>query len=363
MWGRLPLVLALVGLVAACSSAMPTSSPTVTAIVSAIWTPSPTFTLTPASTMTPTGMPTSTPAYTPTFTPSLTPTPLPKAVVVVDVLNLRAGPGTAYDIVGKVQQGDELKVMGQAYECRWLKVSTPEGSEGWVSGKAEYVSLNLDCTEISSASLPPTPMPRPTPTAISDPDGDGFTTEEELYFGTDPLVAEPWFEDLDFVLKVIDDGSPDRHEEFKRFQKYLKKGWNLHKLAYISSYPEPGEKHPWDLLADGGGNCSAWAIFDQYVLSKLGYESYILTVRYQLPDRETGHARCVSKFPDGWYLLDFSGKRGPVMEGPFESIDEAAQLKNFIGPGTVGVGEPYRLYVWDPEEFRKLVYISDIEIW
>jgi len=100
----------------------------------------------------------------PTATP--TRTPLPDAVVNVKTLNLHTGPGIVYDRIGVVRQGDELQVIGQAYTCGWLKVTTPGGVIGWVSGAPAYITLNLDCSDIRAAEIPPTPVPSPTDTLV-----------------------------------------------------------------------------------------------------------------------------------------------------------------------------------------------------
>ena len=66
-------------------------------------------------------------------TPRPTPTPRPNVVVTVNLLNVRKGPGTSYDIIGKVKKGDVLSVLGKSYTGTWLQVRTPDGKKGWVS--------------------------------------------------------------------------------------------------------------------------------------------------------------------------------------------------------------------------------------
>jgi hypothetical protein len=125
--------------------------------------PSPTHTLTAVPSWTPTPTPTALP-------PTSTPIPLPGAIVVIGQLNVRTGPGTAYPVASRVAQGSILEVKGQAYDCRWLEVVTPQEKEGWVSGLETYVTRNLPCDQIPAAPIPPrptsaaSPTPRPTPT-------------------------------------------------------------------------------------------------------------------------------------------------------------------------------------------------------
>jgi cell wall-associated NlpC family hydrolase len=51
-------------------------------------------------------------------------------------LNVRAGPGTNYRVLGSVPGGTTLKILQQ--QGGWYKVQTPKGSVGWSSSK--YVS-------------------------------------------------------------------------------------------------------------------------------------------------------------------------------------------------------------------------------
>lgn len=139
---------------------IPTPTETATATQPTTVTPTstslpPTPTITATLTTTPTYTPTSTPAPLPTLT--LTPTPFPDAIVDTTALNVRAGPGIAYDIISGVYEGNELEVVAKTPTCDWLQVITPDGTEGWLS--AHYVKLNINCDDIPAGSIPPTPTP------------------------------------------------------------------------------------------------------------------------------------------------------------------------------------------------------------
>jgi hypothetical protein len=140
-----------------------TATPTVTStstptIVVVIPTPTPTGTLILTDTPSPTNTP------TPTFT--ATPIP-PDAVVNVEALNLRSGPGVVYDILGKLKKGDSLKVTAKSPHGNWLKVTCPSGQEGWAA--AWLLEINLPVPEVSVAQAPPTPTPAHTPTPTVTP--------------------------------------------------------------------------------------------------------------------------------------------------------------------------------------------------
>ncbi len=70
---------------------------------------------------------------------SLPPAPLPpsdvfgSAVVKALALNVRAGPDVFYMPLGVVYQGDVLAVLGRSSSSAWIKVRTPDGTEGWVA--------------------------------------------------------------------------------------------------------------------------------------------------------------------------------------------------------------------------------------
>lgn len=104
--------------------------------------------------------------FTPTPEATATSTPRPGAIVDTDSLNVRGGPDTVYGIVTGVSEGDHLEIVGEAYDCAWLKIETEDGVVGWVS--AALVDYDLSCSDIPSASIPPTPVP-PPPTDTPKP--------------------------------------------------------------------------------------------------------------------------------------------------------------------------------------------------
>jgi len=55
------------------------------------------------------------------------------AVVEVDVLRLRNGPGTDFEILDRLSRGAYLEVMG--YQNEWIEVEAPDGTHGWVHGE------------------------------------------------------------------------------------------------------------------------------------------------------------------------------------------------------------------------------------
>jgi uncharacterized protein YraI len=139
--------------------------PTVTPIPPTA-TPELTATAVPIPTAEPTETATTRPTATsaPTETPAPTNTPAPGATVKIATLRVRSGPGGNYDAIGSARQGDILPVIGQTADCAWLQVSLAQ-KPAWVAGGSEYVTLNVPCSVLPAAALPPTRVPVPTATS------------------------------------------------------------------------------------------------------------------------------------------------------------------------------------------------------
>ncbi len=132
--------------------------------------PRPTATVPAAMTSTPTEgivaiIPTATP--TPTDTPTPLPTPVPPtdtplpplAVVGTQGANIRSGPGTNFSIVGRVEPGTQLLVIGRYAD--WWQVLY-NSAPAWIAG---IVVTTSNTEGVPVVVPPPSPIP-PPPTAI-----------------------------------------------------------------------------------------------------------------------------------------------------------------------------------------------------
>lgn len=73
--------------------------------------------------------------------------------VNTQILNLRQGPATSFEIVDRLQQDTQVVILGRLTDSVWLKVRVPDiGKEGWVA--AQYIDANVDVT-----TLPIVPPP------------------------------------------------------------------------------------------------------------------------------------------------------------------------------------------------------------
>ncbi len=114
---------------------------------------------------------TATPTVTPTPSPTPPPTPTPTAtsasptVSITRAMNVRAGPGTNYPIVGQASPGDQFPISGKNPAGGWWQIIYG-GQYAWVYSPlvtATYPEL------VQVAPVIPTPPPTPIPTATPIP--------------------------------------------------------------------------------------------------------------------------------------------------------------------------------------------------
>ncbi|MCB0166441.1 MAG: SH3 domain-containing protein [Anaerolineae bacterium] len=98
------------------------------------------------------------------------PTATSKPVVLAgnSNINLRSGPGTAYDAIGVLTAGDTLDIVGRNVDSSWWQVATPAGL-AWLA--ADVVTANnideiIPVVDVSPPIMPSTPTPLPTSTDI-----------------------------------------------------------------------------------------------------------------------------------------------------------------------------------------------------
>ncbi len=131
-------------------------------------TPTPTLTFTPSVTGTPPTA-TPTPTLTASFTPSATrtPTATPEGVEITVTagrfVNVRRGPGTAYEILGRANRGAKFKAEGRNIDSTWF-VITFDGQQAWITSDSKLVSVFGDVASLPEVQPPPLPTATPTRT-------------------------------------------------------------------------------------------------------------------------------------------------------------------------------------------------------
>ena len=120
----------------------------------------------PANTPVP---PTNTPVPPATNTPVPTtaaPVAGPHFTVNSDQVNVRSGPGTAFAIVGTVQQGNRFDIGGRNAAGDWLEFCCVNGQRGWIFAQLLIVSqatTSLPLAQFIPAAPAPTNTPVPAP--------------------------------------------------------------------------------------------------------------------------------------------------------------------------------------------------------
>jgi hypothetical protein len=112
----------------------------------------------PTATVTPTETPASPTATAPT---------IPSLKTLTD-LNVRAGPGFEYDLIGLLPSGTSAEIVGRSEDQQWWQIRFAPVAEGvgWVSADPAYSSaINVAGIPVIPAPPLPTPTPTDTPTA------------------------------------------------------------------------------------------------------------------------------------------------------------------------------------------------------
>jgi hypothetical protein len=90
------------------------------------------------------------------------------ATVQVDRLNVRSGPGTDFERIATALRGQTLPISDEENDCAWVRIQTPDGVEGWISGATQFVTLSGPCDIAGQPTSVDTPATGPTPTSPPD---------------------------------------------------------------------------------------------------------------------------------------------------------------------------------------------------
>lgn len=149
------LLLATLVFLAGCGPAGPEAAPTALPTR----TPVPTYTPTPAaptpeSVASPTPVPiTAEPVAAPQdpATPPSQPTAAPAAQLTItgDLVNVRSGPGTEFDLVGTATAGASFAIVARSAAGDWWQVCCLDGQNGWVFGELA-TATNADAVPVAA---------------------------------------------------------------------------------------------------------------------------------------------------------------------------------------------------------------------
>ncbi|MBV7339832.1 SH3 domain-containing protein [Chloroflexi bacterium TSY] len=148
--------------------------------------------------------PTDTPAPEPTATPE------PKqaeAIVNIELLNVRAGPGLTHNIVGGVNSGQRYPITGKNQAGDWWEIEF-NGQKGWIFGQL-VTAENADTVALAAiiptppppppTPVPPTNTPVPPPPAPTTPPKPKYKFNIAVVGRCDPQQAGNWFEGKTYI--------------------------------------------------------------------------------------------------------------------------------------------------------------------
>ena len=147
-----------------------------------------------------------------------------RGAVLTEAVNVRRGPGTAYDTLGILPIGSRVTPIGKNANDTWIQIEYEEG-EGWVA--AGYVkNASIDSLPVTSeeegtpvADAEATPLPvtaTPTPVSPAPPDEDSalapamsveFSAREARSFSYSSDVSSPTGDSEDWVAFTV--ANPD----------------------------------------------------------------------------------------------------------------------------------------------------------
>ena len=84
--------------------------------------------------------------------------------VVPKKLNLRAGPGENYSVVGLIEKGAPVREL--ATKNNWMEIEAPANAYAFVA--AEYLKQEAPVVAAATAPAPPPPAPAPAPTPVAE---------------------------------------------------------------------------------------------------------------------------------------------------------------------------------------------------
>jgi hypothetical protein len=120
--------------------------------------PSPTEAPLPTTAPQPTAAPTTSPITLTTTTTQTTSSLSPSLTITNEFANLRAGPDTNFELVGKLNQGQTASVLGKSADGKWWQIKNGAGV-AWVFG--ELVQVNAAANGVAVAQAPALPTKPP----------------------------------------------------------------------------------------------------------------------------------------------------------------------------------------------------------
>jgi hypothetical protein len=174
-------------------------------------------------------METITPTITPTSAPTLTPAPTPYVVVGAATVNGRRGPGTSYELIGQVKQGQALMLMGRSQASDWWLVCCISNQPAWVSAESVIANGASEGAPLLTPGPTPADTPRPAP---SDTPTISPTPQPPFDIAQGPLYPIQRDDGIMTIWVKVFEGPPDNQKPLAGYVlKVLRDGVDVSKPA------------------------------------------------------------------------------------------------------------------------------------
>jgi hypothetical protein len=108
----------------------------------------------------------------------------PTVTVKGATLNVRAGPGTNYAVIGSAKKGQTFEAKGRTADSKWIQICCVDAKTGWVS--APLVTVSGDIKAL------PVPKDIPAPSAAAKPAATGGKPAGTLMYSVVNWDADRW---------------------------------------------------------------------------------------------------------------------------------------------------------------------------
>lgn len=188
----------------------------------------------------------------------------PSCTILQD-LNLRFGPGTAYRPPIRALPGSStVTPLGFAPQGipggTWAYVEDPAtGQKGWVSAGSQFISCNVELAALPSVEFgtpPPPPLPKSTQT--SNPDGNGFCVDQPSEYQCVGVFSERSLFQFQIFKNGIEQGENDGVEPVSFTVSRISSADPSNKVLV---YEKIENQKPYCVFG-GNGPCNAWIIED-----------------------------------------------------------------------------------------------------
>jgi SH3 domain-containing protein len=192
-----------------------------------------------------------------TQAPSAT-SPGPSCTILQN-LNLRSGPGTAYRPPIRVLPTNSVVTpLGFAPQGipggSWAYVQVPPNQDkGWVSAGSQFISCNIDLSKLPAVPFgTPPPPPLPNSTQTSNPDGNGFCIDPDSGF----VCVGVFSDESLFQFKILQNGT-----ELNENDGVEKVTFNVNNKDGETVYTVD-EANAAYCVFGGNGPCNPWTVED-----------------------------------------------------------------------------------------------------